>query len=173
MNEELEIIARVRKIIRAVDVYSNKLKDLYGLNSSQLTTLSYIKEQDSNSISDLGNLLNLSPSMLTSIIDQLESRLLVRRVRSDKDRRKIGIELTEMGEQILKNSPLVLHKKLEQNLSKISKKERLNIINSLDTLILSIEAESLDSSPILASGEQIVGEPKMTINIDGEFKLKN
>ena len=172
MKLEHEIIARIRKIIRAVDIYSSKLKEQYGLNSSQLTALDYLSQHGAKSISELGHLLSLSPSMLTNIIDQLESRLLVNRVRSDKDRRKIEIQITKMGKQILVDSPKLLHKKLEDNLSKLQKEERAQILKSLDQLILSVEAEDLDSSPILATGEQIVGEPGITINEEGEFKPK-
>lgn len=173
MKIEQEIIASIRKIMRAVDIYSNRLKEQIGLNSSQLTCLDYLGQFGPRSISELGKLLSLSPSMLTNIIDQLESRLLVRRVRSDKDRRMIKIELTDMGKQILENSPIFLHKKLENNLSDLSNQERSQILESLNLLIMSIEAEDVDSSPILASGEQIVGEPDLTINKEGEFKPKD
>ncbi len=173
MKIEHEIIASIRKIMRAVDIYSNRLKEQIGLNSSQLACLDYLRQYGSKSISELGKLLNLSPSMLTNIIDQLESRLLVKRVRSDKDRRKIKIELTEMGLQILSNSPMFLHKKLENNLGNLSEEEQQQILKSLDILIRSIEAEEVDSSPILATGEKIVGEPDVTINQEGEFKPKS
>lgn len=172
MKIEYEIIAGIRKIMRAVDIYSNRLKDQIGLNSSQLTCLHYLNEYGPKSISELGKLLHLSPSMLTNIIDQLETRLMVERVRSDKDRRIIKIELTEAGRNILKSSPMFLHKKLENNLLKLTKDERTQILESLNILIVSIEAEEVDSSPILASGEQIVGEPDITINSQGEFKPK-
>ncbi|RJE71536.1 MarR family winged helix-turn-helix transcriptional regulator [Reichenbachiella sp. MSK19-1] len=173
MKIEQEIIASIRKIIRAVDIYSNRLKEQIGLNSSQLTCLNYLSEYGPRSISDLGKMLNLSPSMLTNIIDQLESRLMVERVRSDKDRRIIKIEMTKMGEEILSNSPMFLHKKLENNLSDLSPDERKKILDSLGLLITAIEAEDVDSSPILASGENVVGEPEITINQDGEFKPKH
>ncbi|MCV9388207.1 MarR family winged helix-turn-helix transcriptional regulator [Reichenbachiella ulvae] len=173
MKIEQEIIASIRKIIRAVDIYSNRLKEQIGLNSSQLTCLNYLSQYGPRSISELGKMLNLSPSMLTNIIDQLESRLLVERVRSDKDRRIIKIEMTNMGEEILNNSPMFLHKKLENNLSDLSEDKRKQILDSLSLLITAIEAEDVDSSPILATGENIVGEPEITINKEGEFKPKH
>lgn len=173
MKKELEIIAGVRKIIRAVDIYSNRLKEKYGLNSSQLACLDYLNKYGSNSISELGKMVNLSPSMLTSIVDQLESRLLVERVRSDKDRRVIKIEITEHGKSILDQAPTFLHKKLELALEKLGEKESDKILHSLNILIEAIEAEDLESSPILATGEYLIGEPEMTINQKGEFKPKN
>ena len=172
MKTELEIISHIRKIIRAVDIYSNRLKEKYGLNSSQLTCLDFLNRSGSQSISELGKQMDLSPSMLTNIIDQLENRMLVKRVRSDKDRRVIKIEMTEHGQAILKQAPTFLHKKLEHNLSKLSNKEKGSILVSLQTLVSSLEAEDVDSSPILASGETIVGEPEITISNEGKFKTR-
>ena len=173
MKIEHEIIAGIRKIIRAVDIYSSKLKERFGLNSSQLACLDYLNQFGAKSISELGRLLNLSPSMLTNIIDQLEHRLMVKRVRSEQDRRKIKIEITDMGLQILENSPIFLHKKLEGNLKKLPEQQREQILESINILIASIEAEDVDSSPILETGEQLVGEPDWTINTEGEFKPKH
>ena len=80
--------------------------------------------------------------------------------------------LTDMGKQILDNAPMFLHKKLENSLSSMTNEDRERILKSIQILISSIEAEDVDSSPILASGESIVGEPEVTINEDGEFRHK-
>ena len=116
--------------------------------------------------------MDLSPSMLTNIIDQLENRTLVKRVRSDRDRRVIKIEMTEKGLSILEQAPTFLHQKLERNLNKLSEEEKGSILLSLQTLITSLEAEDIDSSPILSSGETIVGEPEITISNEGKFKTR-
>lgn len=172
MITELEIIARIRKIIRAVDIFSANLKNKHGLNSSQLTCLDYINRYGSKPISELSKFINLSPSMMTNIVDQLEKKALVKRVRSDKDRRVIRIELTENASALLEQTPTFLHKKLQTNLDKLSADEKQNIIKSLDQLIESIEAEDIESSPFLASGEKIFGEQEVTIDKDGQFKSK-
>ena len=171
MEKEYEIIASVRKIIRAVDLFSSKLKDRFGLTSSQITCLEFLQENGASPISSITKTLQLSPSMLTNIIDQLETRKYIQRVRSTTDRRVILIAITSFGKEIMENIPDSLNKKLLRNLSTLNPNEKQNIHSSLAQIISFIEAEELNSLPMITSGS-LVGEEEANITIKGNFKSK-
>lgn len=172
MKIEYTIIASVRRIIRAVDVFSTKLKDRFGLTSSQITCLEYIHNNGPCSISAVSKSLQLSPSMLTNIIDQLEVRGYIQRVRSTNDRRVILIEITDSGKEVLESMPDSLNKKLLRNLDELKVKDKENILESLDKIISFIEAEELSSMPILTTGNRLAGEDEAGLDKEGNFEYK-
>jgi 5'-methylthioadenosine phosphorylase len=80
---------------------------------------------------DLCDLLYLSSSTVTELIDRLESNNLVRRIRSKEDRRVILLEITDEGISLLEN---IREKKLEvlsKALSLLSEEEKDEIKRSL------------------------------------------
>jgi MarR family transcriptional regulator, organic hydroperoxide resistance regulator len=167
---EAEIIRSIRQIIRAVDIFSKQLRDKYGLNSSQISCLNYLfYTQLPLSMTDLSNELYLSHSMLTSIVDQLEKKELVKRVRTQEDRRTIYIELTEAGREMANSAPTSLQKKLTDGLSKIPDREKESIIASLHTVVRLLEAGELKALPVLSGGSRIMDEPTTEIISDGTF----
>jgi len=154
---EFDIFEALRKIIKAVDIYSTRLKEKYGINSSQLSCLLVLGDLGSISFSKLSQMVSLSPSMITGIIDQLESKELVTRVRNSPDRRVILIELTENGKKILRKAPPSFQKKLMDSLGSLGNKEKMNINKSLVRLLSFITTGLLIDSPLLKQEEKLTG----------------
>ncbi|NPD87479.1 MAG: MarR family transcriptional regulator [Asgard group archaeon] len=82
-------------------LFQRKLRenDLADLNPSQGRVLFALKEQDLISMQELSDRTSLSNSTLTVVIDKLESKKLVKRVPSKKDRRKHLIKLLDKFQQ--------------------------------------------------------------------------
>ncbi|MDO9465046.1 MAG: MarR family transcriptional regulator [bacterium] len=168
---EFEIFSTLRKIIKTVDIYSAKLKMEHKINSSQLSCLLVLGELGSISLSQLSKKVSLSPSMITGVIDQLESKELVTRARNSTDRRVILIELTEKGKDTLKNAPLSIQKKLVNALSAIKKEEKIEINKSLLKLLSMMVSEVLIDSSIFGAEDKMVDvEPSV---IQSEENLKS
>jgi len=172
LEKKFEIITSVRKIIRAVDLFSSKLKERFGLTSSQITCLEFLIENGASPISSITKTLQLSPSMLTNIVDQLEFRKYIERVRSTKDRRVILIAITDFGMEIMVNIPDSLNKKLLRNIDTLKPLEKDNIHLALTQIISFIEADELNSLPMVTSGS-IIGEEEANITSKGNFKSKS
>ena len=153
---EFEIFSTLRKIIKTVDIYSAKLKMEHKINSSQLSCLLVLGELGSISLSQLSKKVSLSPSMITGVIDQLESGDLVKRVRNSTDRRVILIELTWKGKDTLKKAPLSIQKKLINALSAIKKEDRIEINKNLLKLLSIIVSEVLIDSSIFGAEDKLV-----------------
>jgi DNA-binding MarR family transcriptional regulator len=163
-DAEFDIFEALRKIIRAVDIYSTRLREQYGLNSSQLSCLLVLGEHGPISLSKMSQLVSLSPSMITGIIDQLENRDLVLRIRNSPDRRVITIELTRKGKSILRKAPPSFQKKLMESLSKLGGKEKRIINRSLVTLLSCIVEDVLIDSSLLRTGTKLAGVKPAILN---------
>jgi DNA-binding MarR family transcriptional regulator len=72
----------------------------YGITHSQFHHLRRLWERDGMSSSELSALVEVKRATSTSILDALEARKLIRRVRNDPDRRKVNVFLTEAGKAL-------------------------------------------------------------------------
>ncbi len=159
---ESEIFSNLRKIIKAVDIYSARLKEMSGISASQLSCLLTLDNTGPLSLSKLSSKVSLSPSMITSIVDQLEKKQLVERKRSSSDRRVILIELTPQGKETLANAPISFQKFLIDGLSSLSSEEKTRLNTSLSKLLAIIATEVIVDSPILGVEDKLVGvEPSV------------
>lgn len=153
---DLKIFSCLRKIIDAVDVYSAKLKGKTGLNASQLSCLLVLGNTGALPLSRLSKEVSLSPSMITSIVDQLESNALVKRTRNSSDRRVILIELTEKGREVVQTSPPSFQEQLMNSLNFLEKNDLRNIHDNLNRLLSIIVSEVLIDSTLLEVENKLV-----------------
>lgn len=70
---------------------------LQGITSTELSVLSIVDEKPDIILKEISERLDLPASTLTSAVDRLEQRNLIKRTISKKDRRSFGLELTETG----------------------------------------------------------------------------
>jgi DNA-binding MarR family transcriptional regulator len=155
-NLESEIFSSLRKVINAVEIYSSKLKDKTGLNASQLSCLLVLGKTGPMSLSILSKKVSLSPSMITAIVDQLESKELVVRNRKSTDRRVILIELTEKGKETVNNAPPSFQEQLMVGLNHLNDNEKKSLHGSLSKLLSIIVSEVLIDSSLLGVENKLV-----------------
>ncbi len=87
-------------------------------------------------LSELARRVYLSRAGMTKMIDRLEGAGLVRRVRSDADRRVISAVLTAKGEKTFQRSRKVLHAYVEANFREhLSDKDVREIRDALTSLL--------------------------------------
>jgi len=98
-------IEKIEKLLRRVCFYIKKkgrtiLED-YDITPAQFEALQIIVNHKEVTISELSNKLYQAPSTITDLVDRMESKDLVKRVRDSKDRRIVRIEGLEKGHNIL------------------------------------------------------------------------
>src|SRR2546423_3901227 len=72
-----------------------------GLSDAQYRLLFGLRDEEQLASGELACLADLSPATVTEMLDGLAAAGLVRRVRSDKDRRVVLTSLTERGDALL------------------------------------------------------------------------
>ncbi|MBD3232308.1 MAG: MarR family transcriptional regulator [candidate division Zixibacteria bacterium] len=140
----LRIIDAIRRITRAADVYSRRLKNEYEVTSPQLATLIAIQRLEPASVGAVAREIHISPSTLVGVLDRLEAKGQIVRHRSIKDRRLVQISLTELGRQFICKAPPPLQQALNAALERLSEVEKSTIAESLEYIVKMMEVENRD-----------------------------
>ena len=153
MKDYDEFLVSLRQITRAIDLHSRKLQKQSGLTTSQLLVLEAIQKLDGPTPKALASEIVLSQATVSSIVDRMEKRGLVTRVKSSTDKRSVQISLTEEGEAKLNDAPDILQTEFLKKYRELEPWERQMLIASLNRISAMMNAEDLDASPILTSGD--------------------
>ncbi|MDT8390666.1 MAG: MarR family winged helix-turn-helix transcriptional regulator [Lentisphaeria bacterium] len=146
---EIRVLCSLRRIIRAVDIYSRRLNSQVGLTSPQLICLQSVVRGKRLTLSMVTKDVSLSGSTITGIVDRLEAKGLLVRERSRTDRRKVYLKPTPAGVEVVKASPSLLQDTFANALRKLAEDEQINIAESLERIVALMEAEDIEASPNL------------------------
>jgi DNA-binding MarR family transcriptional regulator len=97
-----ETANRLRPVLIRLSRELRRETDALGITSPQATLLWLIREHPGLSLRELAALERISAPSLSGHVDRLERLGLIDRVRSEGDRRRVGLELTEQGMRLLR-----------------------------------------------------------------------
>jgi len=149
---EIPIVTAIRRILRAVEMHSRQLVEERGITAPQLAILAAAHEERHPTIGALARAAHLSQPTVSGILDRLERDGLVRRRRSDRDRRQVGVVVTEPGEKLLRETPSLLQDRFRRELGRLEQWERHALLAALERVAAMMDAEELDASPYLQAG---------------------
>ena len=147
-----DVLVAIRRVIRAVDLHSRKLSQVYGLTGPQALVLKEIAATRGLSAGALAKRVSLSQATITDILKRLEQRGLVTRVRDSGDRRKIALEVTATGRALVDQAPPLLQEQFTERFNNLQDWEQSLLLSSLQRIASLMDAEKLDAAPLLASG---------------------
>lgn len=148
-----DVLVALRRVIRATDIHSRQLNKTSGLTAPQLLLMRTISSAGEASISEIAEAVSLSQATVTSILDRLEKRELLYRQRSELDKRKVHIVLTNAGLSMLANAPKPLQENFVRQFNALQDWEQAMIVASLQRVAHMMNAEDIDASPFLHLGE--------------------
>lgn len=111
------------------ECFNKFLQDLSGSNLV-LYVLYFVKERQT--VSSLSKLIHVSIPRVTMILDSLEEKGLVERVRDENDRRIVYAVLTKKGKNDMDNEHALKRKKALELLKKIGKDDLLAVRRAID-----------------------------------------
>ncbi len=152
LNTVDEVLIALRRVIRATDLHSKHLAKTTGLTAPQMLLLQTLRDRGDMTIGDLARHMSLSQATVTTIIDRLEKRDLVKRERSNQDKRKVFAQLTDEGLDILKNAPVPLQEQFTRQFADLQEWERTMIISALQRVAQMMDAQHIDAAPVLDVG---------------------
>ncbi|WP_105253415.1 MarR family winged helix-turn-helix transcriptional regulator [Pseudoalteromonas sp. T1lg75] len=152
MQKYDELLIALRKVIRAIDLHSKQLNKTSGLTGPQLLIMNEVAQTDGITASRIAQNVNLSPATVTNILDRLESRDLVNRVRSQLDKRRVSLYLTEQGTALLNKAPQPLQEHFIDKFSNLAEWEQTLLLSSMQRIAAMMDADNLDASPLLEVG---------------------
>lgn len=148
-----DVLVALRRVIRATDIHSRQLNKTSGLTAPQLLLMRAISQAGEASISEIAEAVSLSQATVTSILDRLEKRKLLYRQRSELDKRKVHIILTDAGLNMLANAPKPLQENFVRQFNALQDWEQAMIVASLQRVAHMMDADDIDASPFLHLGE--------------------
>jgi len=141
-----DIFMDLRRIMRAMDVYSRQLSGSHGLTGPQMLCLREISDQGSLTTGALALAVALSPATLTGILDRLEVRGLVSRERRPEDKRRVLVSLTPLGQQMSQELPSPIQECFSSLLTELSAEEQTAIREALNKVARMMEEEAPPAS---------------------------
>lgn len=149
-----EVLVALRQIIRAIDLYSKKIKRKYDLTSPQILLMKAISQSGEVTIRQLALNTNMSQATATSILDRLEAKQLIVRVRDTKDKRKVHATLTEKGLTILDNAPKMMEQNFITQFQGLETWEQNLLLSSLQRVANMMNAPEVETNPLMFFLEQ-------------------
>jgi DNA-binding MarR family transcriptional regulator len=136
-----EIMQSLRRIFKAVQQYSEEVLKEFGVTGPQLWALRTIYIEGQVSMGELSQRMYLHISTVSGVVDRLEEKGYVERVRGDSDRRVVKISLTKAGKRLVQRGPEAAQGKLLHGLESLSRQEVLLIRSSLEKVVRLMEIQ--------------------------------
>ncbi len=140
------VLAALRKIIRSIELNSRSLVKRVGLTGPQLIILKEVSRMNGSSIGEVARTISLSQATVTGIVERLEKRNLLLRRRSDVDRRKVMVEITQEGETLVQDAPPLMQEAFVDRFSRLPEWQQSMVLSALQLLVQSMDAKSLSES---------------------------
>ncbi len=138
--DTVEIVQGLRRIVKALHTYSQDVRKAYGLTGPQLWALKTLQSDGRMSTGRLATALAVHQSSLSLLVDRLEKRGLVRRLRGQLDHRFVEMELTSRGAALATDAPEPAQGRLLHALEAMPAGEVRKIRHAVDRLVLAMEA---------------------------------
>jgi DNA-binding MarR family transcriptional regulator len=134
-----------------VDLHSRTLVGSHGLTGPQALILKAL-HGGGLTAGELAAEVSLSQGTVTDILNRLEQRGLITRIRDTVDRRRVRVEATEAGLALLDQSPPLLQERFAERFNSLHEWEQTQLLASLQRIATMMDAEDIDAAPVLSSG---------------------
>tara|TARA_R100001369_G_scaffold3540_8_gene10967 strand:+ start:19799 stop:20281 length:483 start_codon:yes stop_codon:yes gene_type:complete len=150
-----EILIKLRKIIRSINLESKKIEKELGISIPQLLVLQYLSDQNDYRAfaKDIKEYINLNASTVSGIISRLEGKTLVAKSQKPNDKRAIYVILTAKGADLLYKYPPTLQEKLSKRLEKLTAEQIEELDRNIELLTIIMDVEDIDAAPLLTIKE--------------------
>lgn len=143
----------LRRLFQIVNKQSKSVVLNSGLTRPQLWAVKVLSDEVGNSItvSRLADLMYLNSSTVVRILDVLEAKGLVHRIRSTNDRRIVYVSLTKQGLEIIKRAPDAADNILLKGLKTLPENKLNGIALGLSQLVNILDLDSIPPQHLRAT----------------------
>ncbi|QDE31325.1 MULTISPECIES: MarR family winged helix-turn-helix transcriptional regulator [Shewanella] len=153
MEKYEQLLISLRRVIRAIDIHSRQLNKLSGLTGPQLMVIQKIDQLDAPLAKQIAQEINLSAATVTTIIDRLENRNMVIRTRSETDKRKVHLSLSDAGKTLLNSAPKPLQEHFIMRYQNLEEWEQSQLLSAVERIATMMDADEIDAAPVLLVGQ--------------------
>jgi DNA-binding MarR family transcriptional regulator len=130
----------LNKVLSSILAQADSRLARYKLTYVQWVPLYKLLNGEANTLAGLSRDLSLDPAALTRSLTRLEAKGLIRRVRSEQDRRVVHLSLTDEGREVAGHVPAVMADVLNGHLTGFSQTEWTQLLDGLTRMMANGEA---------------------------------
>ncbi len=149
----------LRRVLRAIDGNARAIARASGLTPAQMLVLHALAERGQELPRDIARKLGVSQATVTTQIDRLEARGLVRRERGQADRRMVWVILTDAGRRVLAEAPDPLYGRFAERFARLADWEQAMLLASAERLARMFDAEGVEPLPELEEAPRRADAP--------------
>ncbi len=146
------VVQGLRRVVRALQSFSQDIYRNYGLTAPQLWALKTLLRLGPMPVGRLAAELAVHQSSLSLLVDRLEARSLVRRRRSSQDKRVVELLLTTRGRTLAAEAPEAAQGRLRHALDQLPAARVKEIRQAVEQIVAAMEASDLEARFFFADG---------------------
>jgi len=148
-----ETVNNLRRLFQVVNKQSKHVVLENGLTGPQLWAIKVLYDEAdvSMTVSRLASLMFLDASTVVRMLNGLEEKTFIQRIRSTFDRRIVYVSLTEKGIAVMSQSPNVAHNLLMSGLKTLSENKLNTIALGLSQLVNILDSQHLYAAKNISS----------------------
>lgn len=143
----------LRRILRATELFGREITQTSGVTPVQFRALQIIAEGGHSTAKAIAQRMQVSQATVTALVDKLVREGLVLREKSEQDRRQTNIHITSKGCQTLADAPDPLQQRFVRKFDAMEDWEQAMLVASLERVAAMLDAEDIDASPVLVTGD--------------------
>lgn len=149
-------LTAIRRIVRRVSAHSRRVGQDTGLTVPQVLVLRTILEDDADEVTGarVAERAHLSRPTVSNLVEKLVKAGLIERNRSQVDRRRVLLSLTQAGRQRLANGPPPLEQRFIDRLASLGDAEREEILQALERVVEMMDADRIDAESLPSGAGQ-------------------
>ncbi len=122
----------VRSVVRALRINTRAIESKMGMSLAQLFVLQQLAERSANSLNELAERTATHQSSVSVVVRRLVESGYVSRTTSALDRRRLEIEVTPKGRQLLVGAPVTVQTELVNALRSMSEHQQATLADLLE-----------------------------------------
>jgi len=149
---DMSLIA-LRRILRATELFGREIQRSAGVTPVQFRVLQIVAETGQTTAKTIAQRMHVSQGTVTSLVDKLVRDGMVHREKSTRDRRQTDIHITERGRRTIAEAPDPLQQRFVRKFEAMEDWEQAMLVASLERVAAMLDAEEIDASPVLDTGD--------------------
>lgn len=145
-NPTERIITDYRATLVAMKCAMSERLVRLGISMAQLNILYTLHRAGEMSMSRLADVLNVSMSNATGLVDRMEERGFIERIRVPEDRRVVHVRIVAAGERVLEENDALTDELMRDVLARLDQSQLLVIARAMADLRASLETVALPTS---------------------------
>lgn len=148
-----DIMDGMRAVVRALRLNTRAIEKQLGISLAQLWVLQILAERPAESLNELAIATATHQSSVSVVVRRLVDRALVTRTTADRDKRRVRIELTDAGRDILAKAPPTVQGSLVAGLRRMSPEHRQQLAALMHEWLMSSGLDLAHAPPMLMEEE--------------------